>query len=539
MIGFNRYTVEAQFDGTTWTALNTDIITDISFSYGIMASNAPIRVADIGKLSFDLNNTETNTAGLVGYYSPGHPNCRAGFAPGLPIRLTFTLDYKIVKWTGWIPVDGIKVQTGRYSARHTSVQAVDWMYHASIHQLTEVEYLENATIADGVAEILTHMPIQPPGTVRYYDCESTMVSLFDLTRGQTTALSEFGKFANSELGYIYLTRHGLVVEGRLTRNDNKMYPSEYPIAKNQLGLLINEDGDYIVNEDGDRILLSDSKVAEFDNAQIEADVSYGTHYANQVRFTCYPRKIDAAATTVLFQIERPIEILAGETIIMEGRYSDPNGVYRNVSGIDMVTPTATNYWLAYENSDGSGTEYTSDITVTPTWGIDKFTYEITNTAASDCYITMLKAVGRGVYTDDAVSYFTQNDSAVAAYGGHLISVDMKYQQDIAVMRQYARVTLFQYSTLQSYLNSVEYVANRYEEMLYAFLYLEPGDKVTIKEEVTGIDTEYFIQGIEGTIQRGGLLRFSWILKAAHLDTFYITLWDTEGTWNDGTYGWDF
>ena len=44
MIGFNRYTVEAQFDGTTWTALNTDIITDISFSYGIMDKRVTLRV---------------------------------------------------------------------------------------------------------------------------------------------------------------------------------------------------------------------------------------------------------------------------------------------------------------------------------------------------------------------------------------------------------------------------------------------------------------------------------------------------------------
>jgi hypothetical protein len=535
---YTDYSVEAKFDGTNWTRINSDIVSTIALEYGIQGANSLVRVADPGKLEFELNNTETNSAGLVGYYSPGHVNCRSGFGPGLTVRICFELDYKIQKFTGEIPVDGISVQSGVYGSRRVKVRVMDWMHQASTHQIQAIAYANNKTIMEGVALVLANMPKQPPGTTRYYTGESTFVSLFDIAGGATTALSEFGKFAASEMSYIYLTRHGLTVEGRLTRNIEKMYPSEFPVPRDELVLLINEDPVYIINEDSDRILISDSDVAVFTNAQYDADISYGTNYYNQVKFTAYPRRIDAAATTELFTLQKSMEILAGETLVVEGKYTDPSGVSNKVAGIDMVTPTAGNHWAAYENDDGTGTDLTSSISVTAAWGIDKFQYTITNSGA-DAWITMLKAVGKGVYTDETVAYYTEDATGVAAYGGHMLSHDMKYQDDASVARRWARIQRYQYSSLQSYINSISFHANRKSEFLYAMLYLEPGDRISISESVTGVDEDYFIQGVRIAVGLGGKVDFTWSLKAARLDTFYITEWDDDGSWDDAIYGWDF
>jgi hypothetical protein len=67
---YTDYSVEAKFDGTNWTRINSDIVSTIALEYGIQGANSLVRVADPGKLEFELNNTETNSAGLVGYYSP-------------------------------------------------------------------------------------------------------------------------------------------------------------------------------------------------------------------------------------------------------------------------------------------------------------------------------------------------------------------------------------------------------------------------------------------------------------------------------------
>lgn len=543
---FEAYTIEAKFDEVNWVDIKNDIVSDIKGKGGILTSDAQSRIADVGELSFDLNNTETNSAGLVGYYSPEHPNCRAGFAPGLEVRFTATLSgRKVQKWIGRITMEGIKPQAGVYSARRTSVVVKDWMEQTSIHELKGVAFTTDKTPMEGVALVLANMNIQPPGTTDYHTAESTFKTLFDMTRSNTTALSEFAKMMQSELGYLYLTRQGLRVEGRLTRNEEKIVLDDYPKARVDLGFLINENDDYIVNENGHKILISNSDQAIFVDVQSDADVTFGTNYFNEVKFVAYPRRVDAAATTILFNLQSPMEIQAGETIIISGRYKDPTGVAQSVSGINMVTPAATTHYLAFANKDGSGTNLTANLTVTASFGTGEFQYTIANSGAAG-WITKATAVGKGVYTDQPVEYVVQDAAGIAKYGKRTMTIDMKYQDDASMVRYWAQVKLFQYSSLMPYINSVKIKASRAMKYLYAFLYIEPGDRIRLSETVTGISRDFFVHGYEFVLKRGGILDFNWILKSAGLDTWNFVKWiaddvtiPTYGTWDDPIYGWDF
>lgn len=540
MASFTDYAVEAKFDGENWTRWNADIVSTIHGEYGIFSNSPHDYVGDIGRLTFELNNTETNSAGLVGYYSPGHPDCRIGFKPGLEVRMTFTMDSKVQKFIGTIPVDGIKVQSGKYSSRRVSVAVTDWFDQAGMHKITTLQFAQNKTFQQGVALVLANMPIQPPGTTTYHTGESTFKTLFDVTKTETTALSEFAKMANSELGYIYMTRQGLEVEGRMTRNDYKIALDAYPKARDDLAYLVNEDGDYLVTENAEKILISDSTNAIFDNSQFDADISYGTHYYNQVKFTAYPRTVDALDETILFNLASPTKIEAGETIVMTGRYSDPNGKYKNVNGIDMKIPVSGTHYLAFENEDGTGADLTANVSITASFGTSQFMYEIENTGASDLYLTKCTAEGRGIYSDDAVSYYVEDPAGILAYGGHAINLDMKYQDDAAVARRFAMVRQYQYSTLTSYVNSVSYHGSRRDDFLYAFIYIEPGDRIRIIEDVTHIvGSDYYVQGVKWDIRPSGTMDFTWIIKAVGMDTFHYAEWDGDGVWDDSIYGWDF
>lgn len=544
--------LEAKFDGTNWTDFKVDTVGKISGFYGIPGNGPYDRVGAPGWLKFDLLNTADNSAELAGYYTPGHVNCRTGFAAGLEVRICFTLDgLKVVKWQGWIPVDGIQPPQN-VDEYFTSVTVKGWFYFASIHPMSGFPLAQDKDLMESIPLILANIDIQPPGTPNYRTGESTFSYVGDTIQKQTLALAEIGKLVQSELGYCFMTRFGLRVEGRMTRNDEMVNVNQYPVPKAECAKLKNEADDHIVNELGQRIILSNAKTAYFQDKDLDVKISAGKNYYNSVRFKCYPRRIDAAATTVLFNLDNPMQIKAGETITIRGSYRDPAGVAQSVCGIEMIGDTGQpplvggTHYSANAVKDGSGTNITSDITVTAVFGTGDFTYTIANGGVSDGYITLCKAVGKGVYTDQPVEYFVKDAAAIAKYGDYPLTVDMKCQDDPAVAQRYANITLFQHGQLKDRIDAVSYMGNLEQELLYAFLYLEPGSLIKLKKATRGIDTNYFIQGVEYSLLPGGLFEFTWYVREAGLDVFRYAKWTLDDTpvpgsggWDDPVYGWDF
>jgi len=539
IVYYDDYYLEALFDGVNWVNFTDDVVSDINCEYGIPGTGMLDRVATPGVLSFSLNNTESNSAGLVGFYSPNHPNCRAGFTIGLQVRLTLVFDTMAVqKWTGRIPKDCIKVGTGIYGQRFTGVTVKDWMEQAANAEIQGIAFAENKTMAQGVPLVLAEIDIQPPGTPEYFICQDEFNTLFDMVRSNTTAMAEFAKMAFSELGYIYLDRNGLKIEGRFTRNDEKKsyaFIPKHTLESNYLG---TEDGNYLTTEDGRPLVLNQKHTAEFLNSQRALEPSFGKYIYNRVKFTAYPRRVDAAATAVLFNLEKPIKIGASETVVLQGKYKDPNNAASQVSGIDMVTPLVggTHYGM-FVNEDGSGTDLTANLSITPTFGTGGFRYVIENTVATEGWITMLTAVGKGVYVYNAVDYLVEDAASILKNDLQPLTVDMKCQDDPIVANAFAELTLEKYADPFTAIEDASYVANRSYLLAAAFLYVEPGMRVKQQETVAGILNDFFVHRVKFVIKRGGLVHFSWMVKAASLDSYAFMKWDTQGKWDDPAYTW--
>lgn len=531
---FDSYLLQAKFDGANWETINADVITDISFGYGINGNGVADRVADAGGLTFGLNNTSSNSAGLSGYYSPGHVNCREGFSVGLQMRLMIQFDSTWKqKFFGRISADGIKVGTGIYAKNVTSVMVKDWMEQAAIHELSGLTFSTDKTLADTVPLIIANMPIIPNGSVTYYGCESTFPYVFDTTRIRTTAMSEFAKLALSEMGYIYMTRNGLVCEGRFTRTDSTNIVNDIPAHTDDCDTLELASGDWLQLAETstgseEPLLLDDTYIAEYDNSQRLMDVTYGKHIHNRVTYTAYPRKVDVSATSILFNLESPIQLDAGVTAVVKGRYSDPNNKATRVSGINMVTPAAGSHYAMYENDDGTGANLTAYMTCTAVFGTGDFEYTISNTGTTNGYVTLLSAVGKGVYIYDPIDYLVEDTAMQAIQGTQAITVEMKYQSDPVIAAGFANITLSQYSNPSYSIEKATFIANRSNKLLASMIYIEPGNKVRIIEDVSGVESEYFVQAVEYNISVGGVITFSWLLKDGVLDSF--------GFWELGVSG---
>ena len=105
---------------------------------------------------------------------------------------------------------------------------------------------------------------------------------------------------------------------------------------------------------------------------------------------------------------------------------------------------------------------------------------------------MCKAVGKGIYTDQVAEYSVEDTAAIALYGRRPLAVDMKCQDDASVARYWASVKLAQYSSLVPTLQTFSLFASRQSAYLYAFLYIEPGDRIRITEDVSGVDGDFFV-----------------------------------------------
>src|ERR1051325_8992003 len=82
--------VEVQLSPGVWTDITGDVLveTEIRWSRGIRGSGPTDRVASTGTLECSLrNDADPKTGRLKGWYSPNHPNVRAGWMHDIPIRL--------------------------------------------------------------------------------------------------------------------------------------------------------------------------------------------------------------------------------------------------------------------------------------------------------------------------------------------------------------------------------------------------------------------------------------------------------------------
>jgi hypothetical protein len=511
-----------------WVDLTPDVIGQQTATWGITGNSQIDRVASSGQMEFTLRNDEGCLGGIAGYYSPYVSGSMAGWRTGLPCRLRFVLsETEFIRFFGRI--SGIQPTSGSNGPRQVSVTVADWMELAATNPIISPELAYDQRIDQIVPLIVAGMPIQPQRTI-YHPGQDTFPTAFDTVRSNTRVLSEFNKVALSELGYIYL-RHDqpygetLVVEGRHTRSANDSLLMT-PLLSFESDRLLMEDGDHLLQETGDLIVIEALKQMEFNNNMTSLDVSYGTNVVNLIQAKVYPRRIDSAATSVLFSLSTPIALAAGETKAnIRALYRDPTAQASKVNGKDMVNPVATTDYLMYANSDGTGSNLTANLAVTAVYGSEGVYYTLVNTGGTAGYVTKLQARGRGIYTYDALEYVTEDATSRDQNGYLPLVLDMKYQNDPTNAVSISTVLMNQDKDARQIVNGLTACGNYDSDLMRAFLYGDVGDLIHLTESQTGADGYYYIQQVSFILKPVGVIHFSWLLKEAlNLEEVY---WELE------------
>lgn len=468
------------------------------------------RVGGIGKFTFALDNSASNSYATLGAYTP--PSATTDVMPGSVVQLYFEYDgIRRYKFYGTIDTDGIKVVPGKYGSRKVFVSCSNWFARAAKHTIELLGYQTNQTFDTAMRYVLANMHIQPQNTV-FNTGQETFPTVFDISRTSTTVIGELNKLVFSEWGRAYIKGDGTAGE-TLYLEDNAWYTrrdadgsgdvdsgSSIPVKSSDVtSFILMTSGDQILKTDNGFIKMNETQRAAFTESDNEGmDWAYGLSVFNRVTFKTYPRTVDAAATTVLWSLapDEYITLEAGQQISdIRGTFRDPNGGFAKVNGIEMVTPVSGTDYAMFANSDGTGTNYTSSLSIIADYtSTAEVRYTLTNNAAVTAYVTLLQARGKGIYVYDTNDKIYNNRDSQLLYDVLPVEIDMPYLNSITDLVSFGYDSTIWTGFLNRVAEPVPVVSNytmtvnKSSKQMMAFMCLEPRDFMIIDETVTNTAT---------------------------------------------------
>lgn len=467
--------------GSAWTTISDVVITSgISATYGITGSGPQDRVASTGTMIFALDNSNSNSAGLMGYYSPNNANNRSGFELGIGVRLAITYNgITYYKWRGFLT--SIEPTGGAYRDRLTHCVAVDWMDDAASALLNQVAIQVNKRSDEVFSAVYASLARPAPSATISIGASTFAYALDNIQDESTSVLSAFQTIAASEVGYIYLkgdTTAGanLVFENR---TDRQGAVSSATISNNMIDMTANRSVKEVLNK---------------------------------INVTTYPREVDVAATSILYSLSNTNTTLtAGSTMTIDAAYTNPNEKSSRVGGTEMVNPVAVTDYTANTLASGLGVDLTADFTVTAVFGANSARLTIVNTGLQNGFITLLQLRGKGIYTYDPTISTSQDTASQALYGINTLSYDMPYEDTLTVGQSAAEYFKLVYKDPLTYLRDITIDANMSSAFMVYALGREISDRITVVESVTGLSADYFINGVSMNISANNQISTTWTL----------------------------
>lgn len=454
--------------GGAWVDVSADRASSVPLviRYGIAGTGPLDRIASTGTLQFALSNFAVG-ARPVGYYSPGHANCRAGFTHGALVRVRLT--YSAVTYTKFIgKLHEIAPVAGQYGRRVVACTAVDWMDEIARFRARDLAPQVSATTDDLITAVIAAMPsgAQPQQAASLDAGIDTFPYAFDNLGAGTSGLALIADAVNSELGYFYLKGDGT------PRFENRQTAT---ISGSTL------------------VALTDATLTSL---EVPSTLD-GTY--NRARVTIHPRTVDTGNVVLFAQEASDVPSLAaGETRSFNFEYRNPSNALQLIGGTTFVDPlVATTDYTGNTAANGSGTNKTAALTVGCDFFASSATVTVENTDAGTVYLTKLQGRGLGIY-DEAPQTFEA--TVTQSYGDRPLELDMPYQDDPNVGQDIATYMAGQFASTTGRAIAAAFRPHQSSTLMVAALSGEPGSLVTITEAMTGlVATSCRVQSVELTL----------------------------------------
>jgi hypothetical protein len=495
---------EDAFGGSEWIDVTGECRASvpITLEYGIFSDAPDALVSGAGTLSFALDNSENNAAGIRGWYSPLNAIKRGGFEFNIPVRLILSNGVTtIYKFLGRL--SNINVVPDVHDSRIVHCTALDLMddYGRLLVPALATQFDKRGD--ELVQTILDALPseLQPNQRSIETSLDTHEIALDTASEEAVTIREAIYEICASELSTAYFI--GTSASGG----------GLFSFANRQASIL----NPVVFRTFEDEI---DSRGLDVPGSRDDL--------VSKVQVTVHPTRI-ATSNEILYDLQTTSTLIAAGTTYdyLFGPYRDPANPGDRVGGTDMIQPVATTDYTMNTLQDGSGADLTSDFTVTASYTSSGVRFTITNHGAVDGYVTKLQARGLGVYRYTAV---IERDVPDVPYGHQVMQLDMPYQNNVNTGTDVADYLANVESQLLTRAKSVRFFANATTTTLSAMLAIEPGIRIAITEEMTGLDAaEFIVSGVRLEIENAGISPIIWT-------TLYTRTADSTRYWSLGTAG---
>ena len=465
-----------------WTDVTPDVegTTPLVVDHGIHDDAPTARLARSSTCTFALDNSHLNTAGLLGYYSPPHPNARPGFDRNTPVRVTLAHGGQArIQFLGTIR--SITPEAGVYRGRSTALVCTDWLDEAAKAPLSGLPTQIDLT-ADALIRVLVDAMRNRPHALALETAGEIYPYVLDSAQDeQSTVQGELLRATMSELGLLYMRSDGtLRFEARSTRG--------------RTGTV-----SHVLDE-----LLAAAPQRSTDQI------------VNRVKVTVHPRRVDPDTTTVLYQSEGPIRVDNGVDVEIFLAFRDPGAEATRIGAVTVPTPTPGVDYTVSVHEDGTGA-VTGHPAIGITWkpGGNGMYLQVDNGYGQPVYVQDLTIHGQGLYDYAPVTLIAEDLDSIAVDGMQEVSIDMPYSARASVGQAAAELLLQTFTATPTRVDTVDWYFFTSAATLAAGIQSEVSSRVQVVEDVTGIEDEYFINA----------KRITW----RPADDIDVTVWLTPAT----------
>lgn len=172
-----------------------------------------------------------------------------------------------------------------------------------------------------------------------------------------------------------------------------------------------------------------------------------------------------------------------------------------------ISGTIASMWT---NDDFTGTDNSEDLVITADYGTEGATFIAENNSSSGGYVH-IKTYGMGIYSDSPLENEQRDQDSIDTRGYRNDGIQQQYQYTLyaGILEGKKQVELGK--NPRTVLNSISLCANTSPFHMMAFLNIDVGDLIRIKQDELGIDGWFHVQGVPFEI-KGKIINFSWIVK---------------------------
>jgi hypothetical protein len=293
-------------------------------------------------------------------------------------------------------------------------------------------------------------------------------------------------------------------------------------------LATSERGRFYINRQGQAVflnrhhlLLQTTPQASFDNNMDGMAYVYGEEVLSEINVTVTPRTIGTAGSLV-WSLAQPQKLPRQGARRIVARYRDANDNPMGVLGLSNMAYTA-------KATAGGGPDLTASIQVVVLQaGMSAATLEVRNLGEQEAYLHTLDLFGTPLLTADRLTLQHRNRYNLTYYGKQAMHLNLPTLTDIGEADQIARYEMVRRQTPRGSVRHIDLNVRFHQtQALSRTLF----DRISLIDDQTGHEGDYFIVAEEHHVERGGYRhRVQWTLEGADDDRFFIIgQHDLDGT----------